>query len=88
MHETAAELVANNFTLFFDLNTDGVHADYLHTIVMFSEPRGNSDYYDSMLPGARPFSLSIYVPFPPTDAWNSSIYISRIRQLLLHPKGK
>lgn len=53
MHETAQQLVANNFTLFFDLNTDGKHADYLHTIVMFSEPRGNSDYIDTMMPGAR-----------------------------------
>lgn len=58
MHETALKLVANNFTLFFDLNTDGKHADYLHTIVMLSEPRGNSDYFDTMMPGAHPFVLS------------------------------
>lgn len=53
MHETAVDLVANNFTLFFDLHSDGKHADYLHTIVMLSEPRGNREYHESMMPGAQ-----------------------------------
>lgn len=64
MHETAADLVAHNFTLFFDLNTDGKHADYLHTIVMLSEPRGNSDYYDSMMPGACAHFLHLSIVGP------------------------
>lgn len=63
MHETAQQLVANNFTLFFDLNSDGEHASYLHTIVMLSEPRGNSDYYDVMMPGAM--SPTPFIPPPP-----------------------
>jgi hypothetical protein len=44
--------VANNFTLFFDLNTDGVYAAYLHTIVLFSEPLKDTQYTESMMPGA------------------------------------
>lgn len=47
-------LVDNNFTLFFDLESDGNHSRYLHSVVLFSEPSSSTEYVDNMMNGARP----------------------------------
>jgi hypothetical protein len=49
----AANLVANNMTFFFDIHSDGVYAQYLHAVVLFSEPRGSTAYHDLMINGTR-----------------------------------
>lgn len=52
-------MVNSNFTLFFDINSDGVYAQYLHSIVFFVEPEEAKDgsIYKEMFPGAPPLPL-------------------------------
>jgi hypothetical protein len=57
--ETAAFFVRNNFTLFFDIDSDGRYAQWLHSIVVFDENDANSktpkdNVYGAMTGSAQP----------------------------------
>lgn len=61
--ETAEMLVANNFTLFFDIDSDGNHSRYLHSVVLFSELPHSSEYVANMMNGAPPLHACMRPPF-------------------------
>ena len=52
--ETARALVEGNFTYFFDIDSDGVDAQWLRTIILFAEQPGDKTYEDRMVDGATP----------------------------------
>ena len=76
IEETAQMLVSNNFTLFFDLESDGNFSRYLHSVVLFSEPPGSTEYVDNMMVGAAP------PPHPPSRLRVRSL--PRARMSCLH----
>lgn len=51
----------SNFTLFFNINSNGTYAQYLHTIVFFVEPEALQDgsVYKDMFPRALPAHASL-----------------------------
>ena len=53
MPETAASLVEGNFTYFFDIDSDGRDAQWLRSIILFSEAPGDKTYEDRMIDGVR-----------------------------------
>eukprot|EP00892_Ulva_mutabilis_P004434 jgi/Ulvmu1/2362/UM013_0210.1 len=46
---TAKALVEGNFTYFFDIDSDGVDAQWLRTIILFAEQPGDKTYEDRMV---------------------------------------
>lgn len=58
VQQTAEAMVRVNFTLFFDIRSDGKYAQYLHSIVAFSEPDDKKNVYPGMFSGVL-FSVRI-----------------------------
>lgn len=67
MPETAASLVEGNFTYFFDIDSDGRDAQWLRSIILFSEAPGDTTYEDRMIDGAR--LLRTCLPSPRVRQW-------------------
>lgn len=50
--ETAWARVESNFTSFFVIDSDGVYAQWLRTIILFAEQPGDATYEKRMVDGA------------------------------------
>lgn len=81
-------LVSNNFTLFFDLESDGNFSRYLHSVVLFSEPPGSTEYVDNMMVGATPLChRGEGLPHPPSRLGVRSLPRARMSRLHRLPPG-
>lgn len=57
MADTARVLVEGNFKLFFNIHANATYAQFLHSLVPFSEPDDQKDTFESMFDGACPLFL-------------------------------